>query len=186
MYQQNVSNRLTSCSAFILAFVSLCLAQISIAAPPVISSSVKSSIRSRVDYQYTSGMVVGMVNADGRAFYGYGGTSFDADQSPDEHTVYEIGSISKILTTSLLADLWLAGEVSLDDLVQDYLPEGVNVPTRSGREITLEHLATHFSGLPTNPETIFENDSTNPFFPFSDLDLYDYLNHHTLASRPGQ
>lgn len=50
----------------------------------------------------------------------------------------------------------------------------------------MEDLATHYSGLPTNPETIFENDSTNPFFPFDAQDLYDYLNNHTLARRPGQ
>ena len=74
----------------------------------------------------------------------------------------------------------------MDDPVETYLPDGVNVPARNGIEITLEDLATHFSGLPTNPETIFENDSTNPFFPFDDQDLYDYLNNHTLARRSGQ
>ena len=170
----------------VTGFVFVLMTQICFGAPPVISSAVKASIRSRVNNQYTPGMVVGMVNADGRAFYSYGQTAYGSNRTPDEHTVYEIGSISKIMTTSLLADLWVNGEVDLGDFVEDYLPEDVEMPSRNGRKITLEHLATHFSGLPTNPETIFGNDSTNPFVPFGTEHLYDYLNNHTLARRPGQ
>ncbi len=157
----------------------------SFGAPPVISSAVKASIRSRVDNGYTPSIVIGMVNKDGRSFYGYGQTSYDSSRSPDEHTIYEIGSVSKILTTSLLADLWLNGEVDLDDFVEDYLPDEVSMPSRNNRRITLEHLATHYSGLPANPETLAGNDTTNPFVPFGVDLLYNYLNNHTLTRRPG-
>jgi CubicO group peptidase (beta-lactamase class C family) len=62
----------------------------------------------------------------------------------DEETVFEIASISKVLTGELLAIAIERGEVSLDDPVGRYLPLG-NAPVAA---VTLEQLATHASGLP--------------------------------------
>src|SRR5262245_40824979 len=65
-------------------------------------------------------------------------------------TIFEIGSITKTFTTTLLADMAREGIVALDDPVQRHLPDGVRLPVR-GRPITLEDLATHRSGLPRLP-----------------------------------
>jgi D-alanyl-D-alanine-carboxypeptidase/D-alanyl-D-alanine-endopeptidase len=48
------------------------------------------------------------------------------------------------------ADTLTRGELSLDTPLADLLPE-VNVPSHDGAAITVEHLATHTSGLPNNP-----------------------------------
>jgi serine-type D-Ala-D-Ala carboxypeptidase/endopeptidase len=64
---------------------------------------------------------------------------------------FEIGSITKVFTATLLADMASDGLVALDDPVSLHLPEGVRVPVR-GREITLEDLACHRSGLPRLPK----------------------------------
>jgi CubicO group peptidase (beta-lactamase class C family) len=53
------------------------------------------------------------------------------------NTVFEIGSITKAFIGLLLADMVARGEVRLHDPVQRYLPPGVTVPARGGREITL-------------------------------------------------
>ncbi len=45
------------------------------------------------------------------------------------------------------------GELSLDTPLGDLLPQ-VAVPTRDGAVITVEHLATHTSGLPNNPMSL--------------------------------
>src|SRR5688500_18273317 len=66
-------------------------------------------------------------------------------------TIFEIGSITKTFTTTLLADMARDGLVALDDPVQRHLPAGVRMPVR-GRPITLEDLATHRSGLPRLPK----------------------------------
>ena len=154
-------------------------------APPVIPISVKSVIRQRVDYGYSPSVIVGMVNADGRAFFSYGSTRLDVESLPDEHTFYEIGSITKVFTTTLLADMVERGEVALDDPVQTYLPDSVNMPTSRGVEITLEDLATHVSGLPNNPERIAQNDPANPFVPYPEEHLYEDLSNLRLQSTPG-
>ena len=72
-------------------------------------------------------------------------------KAPDRDSVYEIGSVSKAFTGILLADRVKAGVVRLDDPVQKYLPEGVQLAKQGAQEITLRHLATHTSGLPRLP-----------------------------------
>jgi CubicO group peptidase (beta-lactamase class C family) len=65
--------------------------------------------------------------------------------------VFEIGSITKVFTASLLADMVAKGEVRLDDPVAKYLPTSVRVPSHNGKQITLIDLATQSSGLPRMP-----------------------------------
>jgi serine-type D-Ala-D-Ala carboxypeptidase/endopeptidase len=72
-------------------------------------------------------------------------------QLPDgPRSIFEIGSITKTFTATLLADMAREGLVALDDPVNRHLPAGVCVPSR-GREVTLEDLASHRSGLPGVP-----------------------------------
>jgi D-alanyl-D-alanine-carboxypeptidase/D-alanyl-D-alanine-endopeptidase len=65
-------------------------------------------------------------------------------------SLFEIGSITKVFTATLLADMARTGLVALDDPVAAHLPAHVRMPVR-GRPITLEDLASHRSGLPRLP-----------------------------------
>lgn len=69
---------------------------------------------------------------------------------PDGDTLFEIGSVTKVFTGVLLADMHLRGEVSLDDPLSHHLPHPR--PGWRHREPTLLELATHRSGLPNTPE----------------------------------
>ena len=66
-------------------------------------------------------------------------------------TVFEIGSITKVFTALLLADMVERGEAEFDDPLSKHLPADVTAPKRGGKSITLEHLANHTSGLPRLP-----------------------------------
>jgi CubicO group peptidase (beta-lactamase class C family) len=155
-----------------------------LAGAPVIPAEVQASIRSRVDFAYNPGIVVGMVNADGRAFFSYGQTAYDSGVLPDEHSLYEIGSVTKVFTATLLAELVAQGEAQLADPVASLLPGSVMVPARSGIPISLEHLATHSSGLPANPP-LGNADPVNPFAGYSEEDLHDFLATYVLPRDPG-
>jgi serine-type D-Ala-D-Ala carboxypeptidase/endopeptidase len=65
-------------------------------------------------------------------------------------SLFEIGSITKVFTATLLADMAREGLLGIDDRVSLHLPPGVEMPSR-GREITLADLASHRSGLPGLP-----------------------------------
>lgn len=153
-------------------------------AAPVIPESVARSARQRVEYGYSAGIAIGMINRDGRTFAGYGEKRLGDGVAPDEKTVFEIGSVTKVFTSILLADAVARGEVLMDDPVQALLPANVVVPS-GNREITLEDLATQRSGLPTNPSNLCTDDPTAPFGCYSTEKLYEFLNGYTLSREPG-
>jgi CubicO group peptidase (beta-lactamase class C family) len=64
-------------------------------------------------------------------------------------SIFEIGSITKVFTATLLADMARDGLVALDDPVAEHL---ATAPPLLGRAITLEDLACHRSGLPRLPK----------------------------------
>jgi len=71
-------------------------------------------------------------------------------------SLYYIGSITKVLTTTLMCILRDQGRLRLDDPISKYLPTSVKLPTdpRGAPAITLRHLATHSSGLPRLPPNL--------------------------------
>lgn len=97
------------------------------------------------------GIVVGVVEPQGRRVVSYGQLSQGNPRPPDGNTAFEIGSVTKVFTALLLADMVRRGEVALADPVAKYLSAGaagITIPQRNGRSITLLDLATHTSGLP--------------------------------------
>lgn len=61
--------------------------------------------------------------------------------------VFEIGSITKTFTASLLMQEVGSGAITLDDPIQNYLHDRIKIPTFQNQPITLRHLVTHTSGL---------------------------------------
>jgi CubicO group peptidase (beta-lactamase class C family) len=97
-------------------------------------------------------LAVGIVTPDRSRTFGFGRMKLEGkEQPPDEHTVYEIGSITKVFSGTLLAQLVLEKKIQLDAPVQPWLPVEWTLPRRDDRDITFLHLATHTSSLPVQP-----------------------------------
>ncbi|WP_412074968.1 serine hydrolase domain-containing protein [Streptomyces xanthophaeus] len=101
-----------------------------------------------------AGAVVAVVAGDSVEIRGAGSTGTGADPGhvPGPDTLFEIGSVTKTFTALALARLAETGLVDLDEPLGELLPEGVSVPSRADRQITLRQLATHTSGLPRLPK----------------------------------
>jgi CubicO group peptidase (beta-lactamase class C family) len=131
--------------------------QHSVALSPPSDVEIRAILAERVDTLAGKsdgvGIVVGVIGPQGRRVIAYGHRNQGDSRPLDGHTVFEIGSVSKVFTALLLADTVRKGEVSLADPVEKYLP-GLKIPGRSGRSITLLDLATHTSGLPFMPEDL--------------------------------
>src|SRR5262249_14484883 len=108
------------------------------------------------------GIVVGMIEPAGTRVVSYGKLDANASRALDGNTVFEIGSVTKVFTSLLLADMVRRGEVALDDPISKYLPDTVKVPRRGGREITLQDLATHTSGRPRLPSPVPPKNPADP------------------------
>jgi serine-type D-Ala-D-Ala carboxypeptidase/endopeptidase len=98
------------------------------------------------------GIAVGVIEPQGRRIISFSHRNAGGPKTLDGDTVFEIGSITKVFTALLLADMVQKNEVALADPVAKYLPAGIKIPERNGRSITLVDLATHTSGLPFMPE----------------------------------
>jgi CubicO group peptidase (beta-lactamase class C family) len=150
-----------------------------------ITEEVKSSIRARVDNGYNVGIIVGLIDGRGSSYFSYGETVFGNATTPDEHTVFEIGSITKVFTSILLADMVRSGELALDDPIDLYFPEGVTAPQGGGRSITLYDLATHTSGLPSMPSNFAPADAANPYADYTVEQMYAFLSEYALQREIG-
>ena len=133
------------------------------------------------DFHQSVGIVVGVIEPSGRRIVSYGTFGKEDRRPVDGETVYEIGSITKVFTSLLLADMVQRGEVSLKDPVAKYLPPEVKVPEYGGHIIVLEDLSTHTSGLPRMPSNFAPKDPANPYADYTVEQLYEFLSGYTLT-----
>ncbi|WP_088341909.1 serine hydrolase domain-containing protein [Robiginitalea sediminis] len=91
----------------------------------------------------------------------------------NESRVFEVGSISKVFTATLLAHQVIQGRVSLTEPIGHYVEKELN----EAREITFLQLANHTSGLPRLPTNLnpFTFNPENPYRDYDGAKLEEYL-----------
>lgn len=150
------------------------------------TDEIREILIERIDQQKQAvGIVVGLIEPNGRRVVAHGNFASGDPRTPDGDTIFEIGSISKVFTSLLLADMVDRREVTLADAAARYLPEHVRMPDRSGKAITLLDLSTHTSGLPNLPGNLKPKDPLNPYADYSVDDLCQFLAGYTLPRDPG-
>jgi len=148
---------------------------------------LKSLILNRTDENHKAvGIVVGLVDATGERFLGAGATAPGGNVAPDADTVFEIGSITKVFTSLILADMVGRGEVKLDDPVAKFLPASVKLPERDGKKITLIDLSNQVSGLPRMTDNFKPADGADPYVDYGPDRLYEFLSRYHLTRAIGE
>lgn len=96
--------------------------------------------------------------------YAHAGTTrAEGESLPTLGTQYEIGSITKVFTNLLLAEMVARELVRYDTTVGELLGDGASFANDAVADITLARLATHTSGLPRMPGNFIPADPENPF-----------------------
>ena len=149
--------------------------------PP--DAEIRSLLEERVEAN-GMGMVVGVVDTNGRRVFAHGRSGAGPGRPLDGETVFQLGSVTKPITGLLLADMVVHEEVELDDSAANYLPAGVTMPEAS-QAITLRDLATHMSGLPSMPYNFDLDGKPDPYESYTVADLWDFLSTHELEREPG-
>jgi serine-type D-Ala-D-Ala carboxypeptidase/endopeptidase len=134
-----------------------------------------------VEQKRAPGIVIGTLDDKGAKVFAKGVCENGQPAEVNGDTVFEIGSVSKVFTALLLQEMVDSGEVKLDDPIGKYLPASVKTPTRNGREITLEDLATQTSGLPRMPDNFAPKDGNNPYADYTVENMYDFISHYQLT-----
>jgi serine-type D-Ala-D-Ala carboxypeptidase/endopeptidase len=173
----------------ILLCFALSVVESAYAAGPGVSpadSDIHRILVNRIDKDKQGvGIVVGVIDAKGRRIVSYGSLEKGDKRPLDGDTLFEIGSITKVFTALLLADMVQRGEVKLDDPIAKYVPTTAKIPQRDGRQITLVDLATHTSGLPRMPANFRSKDPANPYIDYTDEQLYAFLSSYELIRDVG-
>lgn len=88
------------------------------------------------------------VYRDGKVFHNYyGEIDKNANNKPNDHTLYEIASISKVFVGSLTAKAVLEQKVKLDDDIRKYLKGDYQNLQFENTPITIKNLLTHTLGF---------------------------------------
>jgi serine-type D-Ala-D-Ala carboxypeptidase/endopeptidase len=155
------------------------------AAPPPaapVSAAFQKILDARVAPAPGLGIIAGIVD-HGRVTIAKAGSTGNGVPL-DEHIVFEIGSVTKTFTATILASMVRDGTVRLDDPLAKYLPASVHMPARNGKSITLLDLATQHSGLPRLPSNL-DTGTPDPYAHYGTKELYAFLNGYTLTRDPG-
>jgi CubicO group peptidase (beta-lactamase class C family) len=143
---------------------------------------VVAAANARIDAGTNQTLVFGIVDGDESTVVTFG--TLDGGKKPDGDTVYEIGSITKTFTATLLAQDVLANRVTLDTPVAKLLPD-FTIPSRGGKPITLGEIGTQHSGLPRLPSNLLPKDSANPYADYDGAKLKAFLAGYELPRDPG-
>jgi CubicO group peptidase (beta-lactamase class C family) len=148
--------------------------------------SIRLILQQEVQNKRSVGIAAGYITAQGKEVICAGQTALVNGKQPDGNTLFEIGSISKVFTSIILADMVLKKQVNLNDPISKYLPATVKTPQWNGKQITLLDLATHRSGLPRMPDNFAPKDENNPYTDYTAKELYAFLNNYTLPRDIGE
>src|SRR4029450_13414457 len=125
--------------------------------------------------QWGPAILVGSRSPQGRRIVSYGTLSVQDRRKVDGTTVFEIASLTKVLTALVLADMAARKQVTLDAPVSTGLPAGGSVPEYGGKQITFLDLATHSSGLPLRPTNLASQTALNKYADYTVEQLYQGL-----------
>jgi CubicO group peptidase (beta-lactamase class C family) len=93
------------------------------------------------------GVALGILRDGTRELHGYGLASIETEQPVTPETLFQIGSISKVYTTTLVMRLVDEGKLALDEPIVTYLPDLKLADSQARETITLRYLLSHTSGL---------------------------------------
>ena len=125
-----------------------------------VETLVHNSVHRFLNDSSRVGLSIGIYANGKEFFFNYGSTQKEKQILPTSKTIYEIGSISKTFTGTLLAQAVIDKKVKIDDDIRMYLDGNYPNLEYNGQPIKVSHLVSHISGLPPflpdNPK-LFDN-----------------------------
>jgi CubicO group peptidase (beta-lactamase class C family) len=127
-----------------------------------------------------TGLVIGIYQKGKTSFYAVGTRSVAGTALLDSATIFEVGSATKTFTGLLLALNVQQGKMSINDYIDNYLPQQMLSRKVYRNKIKLTDLASHQSGLPNLSSdkyftALIEKDPRNPFRFVDQAYLYQVL-----------
>ncbi len=149
------------------------------------ASRIEALAAPLVEEEWLVGLSVGWVAGGERGTVGFGEVARGRGETPDQDTLFEIGSITKGLMGSALGVMAERGKVDLDTPAGELLSD-IDVPAEGEQAVTLRHLATHTSGLPRLPDNLVAPHADDPYADYSREDLAAFFEEYDGTAAPGE
>ncbi|HEX5244756.1 MAG TPA: serine hydrolase [Tepidisphaeraceae bacterium] len=173
-------------TAILFSIAVTCFAWIPFAAAQSLTDhSVEDAAKPLLENRTVDGLSIGYIEGD-RSGIVHLGRANQSGEKPNGQTVYELGSISKLFTSLLLADATLRGEVNIYTAANVPNAARIRLPSRDGRSIKWIDLSTHRSGLPRLPTNLSPADPGNPYRDYDSKKAAEFLNSYKLPRTPGK
>lgn len=135
---------------------------------------VAERLESAIEHEFIGAAVVGYYDSENAHYLKLGRVSKESESAPNETTLFEIGSITKVFTAALTQVLVDSGALSWDSTVKSSL-EDWKITSAKIRNITLRELATHSSGLPRMPLNWKAEDPLDPYLGYDTKLLQQFI-----------
>lgn len=94
------------------------------------------------------GISVGFIKNNEEHYTTYGKLNAESQTGIDRNSLFEIASITKILTSNLIAQAVLDHKIKTEDYIDNFLPKAYVLHKNLKNKIKISDLASHQSGLP--------------------------------------
>lgn len=160
---------------------------ITVTLPAQIDDSFADYIEKRMKTERVPSYAIAHIGPDGSvSYHNYGFSDTGRETPVNEHTLYEIGSVTKTFTGLLLLIQLEKQGYDLDTPVKVLSDGQINLPSVDDTEITLRHLVTHTSGLPRLPANLAPASMDDPYADYTYEELYEFLDDFTPDVAPGE
>ncbi len=106
--------------------------------------------------EQNQGLAVGIIDGQNQYQFYLGNISPNNGRLPKENDLFEMGSLTKVLTASIILQLELEGILTLSDPIVKYLPDSVK-QNPNLNDLRIENLLNHSSGLGKLPNNLWFN-----------------------------
>jgi len=152
---------------------------------PFTQETVDALVQPYLDAELVNAISIGVVHGNKSWSQHFGSLSSENNKKPNEKTVYEIGSMSKVFTGILLAHAVESERVELDQSIGTIMKKLQTANKKVGTSIRLGHLSTHVSGLPRLPSNLAPVDPTNPYADYDRKLLLAFMSGVEPERKPG-
>lgn len=114
-----------------------------------VTSAAKQAVIQMTKEPLINSVSVGLVYKGVPYSFHSGELKKNGGNPPNDETIYEIGSLSKVFTGTMVAKAVIEKKVDVDDNILTYMGEGYSNLTHKKEPVRVRHLLTHTSGLPS-------------------------------------
>lgn len=152
-----------------------------------VTKKIDSIIKDNYQKNPNVGISVGFIQNNNEHYISYGKLNNESPNKINKNSLFEIASITKIITSNLIAQAVIEHKIKTDDYIDSYLPKAYQLHPNLAHKIKISDLASHQSGLPdVDFKQLIELNPQQPISAFTEQALISMINNCTTLTDYGK